>query len=348
MEITGCNKESFFLLKQLILESDSVIVSGHKNSDFDTLGSAYGVFCMVRELGKTACIAINEETSLSTALMDRINADESEGVFITPEQAREVAKANVLSIITDTNRTSLLECPFLFDVCDRSVILDHHQLRSDLTDFPGLFIHNERASSTCEMAAELISYSEMTPSAVLCEALAAGIMLDTRGFTQKITPKTFFVSGSLFAMGADISDTRNLFDCSLEHYRERTKLVLSARMLGDCAIAVAGKNQPRVRVLAPQAANELLTIQGVKASFVVYRAEGETCISARSDGRFDVAAIMEQMGGGGNITMAAAQLAGISRYAAVKRLERVLKSYTDVGKDITFEDGPSNEDESLN
>jgi len=339
LEIAGCNKESFFLLKQLILESDSVIVSGHKNSDFDTLGSAYGVLCLARAFGKTARIVVNGETTLSAPLIGRIRAVEPEDIFITPQKTEELAKANVLSIVTDTNRASLLECPFLFDVCDRSVILDHHQLRSDLTDYSGLFIHNERASSTCEMVAELISYSEMTPSVVLCEALAAGIMLDTRGFTQKITPKTFFVAGSLFAMGADIADTRNLFDCSLQHYRERTKLVLSARMFGDCAIAVAANQQLGVRVLAPQAANELLTIQGVKASFVVYRVEGETCISARSDGRFDVAAIMEQMGGGGNVTMAAAQLTGISKYTAVKRLERVIRAYAESGKDVEDDEG---------
>lgn len=338
MEITGCNKESFSLLKQLILESDSVIVSGHKNSDFDTLGSAYGIFCLVREFGKTARIVVNEETNLAVPLIEKIRNAEPDEIFITPERARELAKAEVLSIVTDTNRASLLECPFLFDACDRSVILDHHQLRCDLTDYPGLFIHNERASSTCEMAAELVSYSEMTPSAVLCEALAAGIMLDTRGFTQKITPRTFFVAGSLFAMGADIADTRNLFDCTLQHYRERTKLVLSAKMTDECAIAVAGRKQPGIRVLAPQAANELLTIKGVKASFVIYRNEGETCISARSDGRIDVAAVMEQMGGGGNTTMAAAQLSDVGKYAAMRRLQQVIKAYTENAKNVTFED----------
>ncbi len=345
MEITGCNKESFFLLKQLILESDSVIVSGHRNSDFDTLGAAYGVFCLVRGLGKNAAIVVNDETNLASAMVEKIKAAEAEQIFITPEHARELAHRDVLAIVTDTNRASLLECPFFFELCDKAVIIDHHQLRSDLTDYPGLFIHNERASSTCEMAAELFSYSEMTPSTVLCEALAAGIMLDTRDFTQKITPKTFFVAGSLFAMGADIAGTRNLFDCSLEHYRERTKLVLSAKMVNDCAIAVAGRNQPGVRVLAPQAANELLTIKGVKASFVIYRGEGETCISARSYGQFDVAAIMEQMDGGGNTTMAATQLPGVGRYAAMRRLERVIKAYTDIGKDI---DNEETEEESSN
>ncbi|HNX13503.1 MAG TPA: DHH family phosphoesterase [Oscillospiraceae bacterium] len=328
MEIAGCSKESFFLLKQLVLESDSVIVSGHKNSDFDTLGSAYGIYSLVREMGKTARIVVNTETNLAVPLIDKIQKAEQSEVFISPEQAGELAKADVLSVITDTNRASLLECPFLFEICERTVIVDHHQLRSDLTDYEGLFIHNERASSTCEMAAELISYSEMTPSTVLCEALAAGIMLDTRNFTQKTTPKTFFVAGSLFAMGADITDTRNLFGCSLDHYRQRTKLVLSAKMLKGCAIAVAGINKPGIRVLAPQAANELLTIKGVKASFVVYRGEGEACISARSDGRLDVAEIMEQLGGGGNSVMAAAQLPGVGRYAAFRRLERVIGAYT--------------------
>lgn len=337
MEITGCSKESFFLFKQLVLESDSVIVSGHKNSDFDTLGSAYGVFSLVREMGKTARIVVNAETNLAVPLIEKIQSAEQGEIFITPQRAGELAKADVLSVITDTNRISLLECPFLFDACGRTVIIDHHQLRSDLTDYPGLFIHNERASSTCEMAAELISYSEMTPSRELCEALAAGIMLDTRDFTQKTTPKTFFVAGSLFAMGADITDTRNLFDCSLDHYRQRTKLVLSARMLSDCAIVVAGRKQPGIRVLAPQAANELLTIKGVKASFVVYKGEGETCISARSDGRLDVAEIMEQMGGGGNTVMAASQLPGVGRYTAVRRLERVIRAYTENAKDITDE-----------
>jgi len=341
LEICGCNKESFFLLKQLITESDSVIVSGHKNSDFDTLGAAYGIYCLARMLGKTARIVVNPETNLADALIEKIQTMESNDkaeVFISPRQAQEFAKPNVLSIVTDTNRVSLLECPFLFDLCERSVIIDHHQLRSDLTDFPGLFIHNEQASSTCEMAAELISYSEMTPSAVLCEALAAGIMLDTRDFTQKITPKTFFVAGSLFAMGADITGTRIMFDCSLDHYRQRTKLVLSARMFHDCSIVIAPMNQLGIRVLAPQAANELLTIKGVKASFVVYRGDGETCISARSDGRIDVATVMEQMGGGGNTTMAAAQLPGVGRYAAVRRLERVIKIYLESEKEDMFEE----------
>jgi c-di-AMP phosphodiesterase-like protein len=344
LEIAGCNKESFFLLKQMILESDSVIVSGHRNSDFDTLGAAYGVFCLVRGLGKNAAIVVNEDTNLAGPMVEKIKAVETAEVFITPERARELAQRDVLAIITDTNRASLLECPFLFDLCDRAVIIDHHQLRSDLTDYSGLFIHNERASSTCEMAAELFSYSEMTPSTVLCEALAAGIMLDTRDFTQKITPKTFFVAGSLFAMGADIAGTRNLFDCSMQHYRERTKLVLSAKMVDDCAIAVARRNQPGVRVLAPQAANELLTIKGVKASFVIYRGEGETCISARSYGQFDVSAIMEQMDGGGNTTMAATQLPGIGRYTAMRRLERVIRAYVEGG------DGKeeTNQDESVN
>ncbi len=342
MEIAGCNKESFFLLKQLILESDSVIVSGHRNSDFDTLGAAYGVLCLVRGLGKSAAIVVNDETNLAGPMIEKIKAAEAEEIFISPERARELAKTDVLSIITDTNRASLLECPFLFDLCGRAVIIDHHQLRSDLTEYSGLFIHNERASSTCEMAAELFSYSEMTPSAVLCEALAAGIMLDTRDFTQKITPKTFFIAGSLFAMGADIAGTRNLFDCSLQHYRERTKLVLSAEMIDGCAIAAARRNQAGVRVLAPQAANELLTIKGVKASFVVYRGEGEICVSARSYGYFDVSAIMEQLGGGGNTTMAAAQLPGASIYKTVRKLERVIRAYAENRREETGEDKASN------
>ncbi len=341
MEIYGCNKDSFLLLKQLIAESESVIVSGHKNSDFDTIGAAYGVFCLVRELGKTVRIAVNQETTLSAPMIERIRSFETGGTFITPQQAEAMAKPDTLSIVTDTNRATLLECPFLFDLCGRSVIIDHHQLRSDLTDFPGLFIHNEHASSTCEMAAELISFSEMTPSAALCEALAAGIMLDTRDFTQKITPKTFFVAGSLFAMGADISRARNMFDCSLDHYRQRTKLVLSAKTIHDCALVIAPLRQPGIRVLAPQAANELLTIKGVKASFVIFRSENETCVSARSDGRFDVAAIMEQMGGGGNTAMAAAQLKGVGRFAASRRLERVINAYIQNGNSGMFEDDSS-------
>ncbi len=327
MENCVCDKACLERLCQLIKSADGVIVSGHRGSDFDTIGSAYGFCLLARSLGKPAFVTTHRTTTVSGPLIDCLNRDTQE--VLTPQQAEGLVTPGWIALITDTNRKQLLDCPKLINRCRQTVIFDHHRRTTDLTDREGLFFCEEFRSSCSEMAAIMLNLADVDIPVAAANALLAGMMLDTGRFTQKTNSETLAIASRLCAAGADPSLAYDLFDCDLRHYRDRSRIVNGAKITDGAAIAVVRGRVDEIRVVASQAANELLTIRGVTVSFVVYRHQGLICISARSGTAVDVSEIMESMGGGGNRTMAAAQLTDIPLWKVTRRLRAEIAQYRD-------------------
>lgn len=325
MNIRGCDKTAYDEFVSLVADCGGVVISGHKNSDFDTIGACYGVYCLVKSLGKPAYVRTDLSTSLAGRLISHINDNDPDNPLRDGRSAELIKEDNLLFVLVDTNRLSLVEYPSLLQSAEHLVIIDHHQLYSELSGKDGLFIHEQNFSSACEIIAKLFSLSErniLTP--LLGEALWSGIMLDTKSFTQKVSENTFYTVGALCELGARQEVISDFFDFSLEHYRERAKIVCAANIRDGYAISVAKGADSGVRIIGPQAANELLNITGVKASFVFYSYEDVLHISARSSGELDISKIMEKMGGGGNRSMAAAQLPGAKMTTQIRKLRRIL------------------------
>ena len=333
LKVCGCDANGLEKLIELINGSKTVLITGHRNSDFDAVGAGYGIYLLARSLGKPCAIVCDEPTTLSAPLPELIVRQEGEGAVISP---REVAQADLsgrLTVLMDTNRASILECDEAVMNCRSLAIIDHHRIGNELTDGNGIFIHEPGYSSCSEIVARLyeLGNAEFTP--LLCSALMAGIMLDTRDFSQKASAQTFFVTGRLAERGADMAMVRDFFDCSRQHYSQRAHIVTSAQMHGAYAVSRTSITGPTIRTLAPQAANELLTIEGVAAAFVIFKYSGATHISARSDGRVDVSEIMARFGGGGTRSMAAAQLGGMPTFAAKAKLLSYIDDYREKNPD---------------
>ena len=297
-------------LKKMILGSDDVLIMGHSFSDMDSFGSALALCKTVRGLKKHANIVIDRENTLSSALIDYVaKLDTYSDYMISPTDALRKIGTNTLLIIVDTHRKVTVECPELYDKARITVVIDHHRKATDCIDNALLFYHDPSASSACEMVAELIEYIGASfVGRVEAEVLLAGIMLDTRNFVMRTSSRTFESLAFLRSQGADPVEVKRFFADSMETYKFRSQIVSRAQLYGDCAISYTLGNNAEIRMAAAQAADELLTISGVGASFVMYGGEGDVNISARSYGSLNVQLVMEQLGGGGHQTMAAVQL----------------------------------------
>lgn len=295
-------------LRKLILSSDNVLIMGHRFADLDSFGSAFGLYQAVRSLDKPAAVAITTEQALCGNLIDYVRENGSPDCVIEPDEALERVTKKTLLIITDTHRRNFLDCPELFDKCDTVVVIDHHRKTVDYIDNAIIFYHEPYASSASEMVSELLPYLGTKVGKIGAEALLSGIMLDTRNFVLHTGVRTFEASAYLRGCGANPVTVKHFFRGSINTYKEKSSIISAARLYGDCAISVCDDDNEDVRISSAQAADELLNISGVNASFVIFTAGGVTNISARSYGEINVQLIMEQLGGGGHLTMAAAQL----------------------------------------
>lgn len=321
-------------LIQLVESSDSVYIMGHKFSDLDSVGSSVGLACAVRNLGYTAYVAVDSLASLSTQLIDRIKSaeDPKSRLFMSPNDAVESISDDSLLIITDTHNPLMLESPQLHSKAKKVVIIDHHRKMVNYIDNSIIFYHEPYASSASEMVTELLNYfgNAGKITALQAEALLAGIMLDTKNFTIKTGVRTFEAAAFLRKLGADTVNVKGLFANSLESYRQRAALVSKAEIYKRCAIATTTIFSPDMRLIAPQAADELLGIENVDASFVYYRSSNdEIYVSARSLGAMNVQLVMEHLGGGGHQTMAGAQLRGITVEEAGDMVKKAIDNYYD-------------------
>ena len=290
--------------------SSNVLIMGHRNADLDALGASVGVAMICKALGKDAKIVMSSETTLAMPLAKHLIANGLDDLLVEPEDSKEYISSGTLLIVVDTHRQSFLEYPELFDMVQKVIVIDHHRKAADYISKSVIFYHEPNASSTSEMVAELIQYVpfDVNISKTCAEALMSGITLDSKNFVMKTGVRTFEAAAYLRSLGADTVTVKQLFANSMETQKAKSEIVKSASMYGEYAIGVVDFIADDVRVVAGQAADELLNIDGVSATFVLYSTGNCINISARSYGEVNVQVIMEELNGGGHQTMAAAQL----------------------------------------
>ncbi|MBQ8765491.1 MAG: DHH family phosphoesterase [Clostridia bacterium] len=297
-------------IKETIKASDNVLIMGHRFADLDSLGSSVGMAMICEALNKDAKIVMSSKTTLAMPLAKYMIANNMDDLLIEPEDVDEYLSPRTLLIIVDTHRKSFLEYPELFDLVEKVVVIDHHRKTVDHINKAVIFYHEPNASSASEMVTELIQYINIDVSVptVCAEALMSGITLDTKNFVMKTGVRTFEAAAYLRSLGADTVAVKQLFSNSMKTQKAKSEVVKNAAMYNDSAIGVVDFESDDVRIVASQAADELLNIDGVHGSFVVYKTGNIINISARSYGEINVQLVMEELGGGGHLTMAAAQL----------------------------------------
>lgn len=291
--------------------SDTVFIMGHKSSDLDSVGSSIGIWSAVTKgLNKPAYLVINRAQSLAGPLIDSIDAaSEGKKIFITPAEAVSMVTPKSMLIVADTHSQDFVESTELLNAVSRIVVIDHHRMMVKHISNAVIFYHEPYASSTSEMVTELVQYiSESALTRLEAEALLAGIMLDTKNFVFKTGVRTFEASAYLRRRGADTIEVKRMFSNTIGTYKAKYRLVSGADIRHNFAITCAKEEFPDIRIASAQAADELLSIQGVDASFVIFPTSGVVNISARSLGDVNVQVIMEKMGGGGHLTMAGTQI----------------------------------------
>lgn len=299
-------------LSELIAQSSSVFVMGHKMADLDALGAAAGVCCLCRSKGKKANIVIHPEINAAQTLLEQLKPMvEYEDSFITGEEALLKADAKSLLIVVDTNRPDQVENKALLESIRSVVVIDHHRRAADYIEQPVLNLHEPFASSASELVTELLQYA-VEPSDILpqeANALLAGLVLDTKNFSVRTSSRSFEAAAFLRKTGADTIEVKKLFKNDLPSTVARYRIIQNARLYRS-TIAIAALDYTATRTIAAQAADELLNISGIEASFVLYPQEDVTIISARSIGEANVQVILEPLGGGGNASTAGAQIRG--------------------------------------
>ncbi len=318
-------------ISRAIADCDKIYIMGHRFSDLDCLGAAIGFQCiMEKSFRRFSKVVVNKETSMAKQLISYTEERLSENIFITPDEAIRGITPRTLLIIVDTHIKSSVESRELYEKCKRVIVIDHHRKAVNYIDNALVFCHEPSASSASEMCSEIISYlDDKSLGYVQADALLAGIMLDTKNFVIKTGVRTFEAAAYLRKKGANTLTVKEMFSDSIETYREKVDIVCKAKTYRACAISTSEKKSSDVRLAAAQAADEMLTLQGVNASFVIFEDNNKINISARSYGRINVQIIMEQLGGGGHQTMAAAQLENTTKIEAHQKLIDVIDSVLD-------------------
>lgn len=309
-------------LAELIEGNDKIFIMGHRFGDLDSAGSSVGLCGAIRKLGKESYVVIDPHKNLAKQLINHIKTNDIKDMFLSPEDALNFIGEKTLLIIVDTHNPDFVDSKELYEKCKHVVVIDHHRKMVNFIDKAVIFYHEPYASSASEMVTELIQYfgENLKISAPEAEALLAGIMLDTKNFVMRTGVRTFEAAAFLRKLGADTVAVRNLFSSSIETYQQKSRLVANAELYHNCAIATSDIKAEEIRMAAPQAADELLGISGVSASFVLFELNGVVNVSARSLGNFNVQVIMEKLGGGGHQTMAGVQLEGVSLESARQSL----------------------------
>lgn len=316
-------------LNDHIENASSVYIMGHAYSDFDCLGAAVGVAAIARACGKTAHIVLNRKTTLAMPLVKMLESGGAQVGFLSPERAADAADPDALLVITDTMRKNLVEAPALLERGLRTVIIDHHRMTVDHIENAALLFHEPYASSACEMVTELVQYAPSKPKLTQTEAqaLLSGILLDTKNFSLRVGVRTFEAAAFLRDRKTDTVAVKKLFAGTIEENVGVSRIMAAAKFYKNYCIAVAEEQLPEMRLLCSKAADELLNIENVDASFVVYENNGAVNISARSFGKVNVQLIMERLGGGGHQSMAACQLPGETAEKATEQLRAAINAY---------------------
>ena len=322
-------------LVKLIKEADHVVIMGHRMSDLDAIGAAEGVLRICKICDVPAVIAVKRDATLASTLINALCEAGQKDDFIDPKDALPIVSRRTLCVVVDTYQLGLVESREILEKCGKVAVIDHHRKGVGFIEKADLVCHEPYSSSASELVTELLQYvgsRENKPNRVEAEGLLAGIMLDTQDFTLHTGVRTFEAAAALRRYGAETERVRQLFDVSMVEYNAKADLVEAAQMYKGCAISISGGVPPEARVAVAQAANDLLRIQGVEASFVAVQAGQGVNISARSLGAVNVQVIMESLGGGGHQTMAAAQLKHIDPEAARARIQTAIDQYRESQK----------------
>ena len=316
-------------LGDLIADATQVYVMGHEYADMDAVGAAAGICCAARKRGKKAQIVIDLDNNNAQPLVRKLRAaPEYDGVFISGPDAFLHAQPGALLVVVDTNRPDMVENRQLLDSCNRVAVIDHHRRAATYIENAALNFHEPYASSASELVTELLQYMVEGRDLlrVEAEALLAGIVLDTKNFMMRTGGRTFEAAAFLRRAGAETSEVRRYFQSDLPSMIQRYDIIREAKLYhGDIAIAVVTKEVPRVT--AAKAADDLLTLQGVQASIVLYRAGEGTSMSGRSLGEINVQVILERLGGGGNSTTAGGHVPGSEPETVYQRLIAAIDAY---------------------
>lgn len=298
-------------LRELIEHSSAVFVTGHKNSDADSFGASVAVCKMANLLGKKGFIVLNECQGVTKRLMDELKTEEIyKEAFISETAALQLNLSDALLVIVDTHNPQYVDAPKLMDEIRDKVLIDHHRRGPNYIDRPTLTYHEPYASSTCEMVTEVFQYIKDGAKLTSKEAQAvySGIVLDTKNFSMKTGVRTFEAASFLRRMGVDTVNIKRIFQNDMSMYIKRAKIVSNAERYKDkIAISAWDENEENANVIASQAADELLNISDIKASFVICKNGDNVLVSGRSLGEYNVQVVLEKIGGGGHMTIAGAQ-----------------------------------------
>ena len=318
-------------LENLIKDASKVMIMGHTNPDIDSMGSSMGIYRLVRSLGKKAYILDSNDTNTLKSFKESLSKEpEYEDILITKEVAEENIDKETLVVIVDTHKSTYVEAPELLKRTDKIVIIDHHRRSTDYIENATLIFQEVYASSAAELVTELLQYAEVKVDlkTIEAESLYAGIMMDTKNFTFKTGVRTFEAAAYLRKCGVNIIRVKKWFQSNLDTFNKIAGIVKKAEIVNNTiAIAVYEKKDKEASLICAKTADELLTISDITASFVLGNTGNKICISGRSIGDINVQVILEKLGGGGHITLAGAQVEGMTMEETKQELINRINEY---------------------
>ena len=325
-------------LREIITSKDMVLVMGHRMPDVDSFGAAVGIYRISQALRRKAHIVLNDVSPAIAPMVElfRNNPEYEQDMIINNQTAIEAANSNCVLVVVDVNKPSITECPDLLRFCKSVVVLDHHRQGTETIENATLSYVEPYASSACEMVSEILQYTydNIKIHTEEADCMYSGIMIDTNNFMTKTGVRTFEAAAFLRRNGADVTRVRKLFREDALEYKARADAVSQAEIYKQYfAISICTADElPSPTVIGAQAANELLNIRGIKASFVLTDYQGKIYISARSIDEVNVQVVMERMGGGGHMSTAACQMEGVGIIEAIGVLKRTIDSMLESGE----------------
>ena len=318
-------------LKEIVSQSNTVYIMGHKYPDLDAMGAAVGIYDICKSLKKETYIVLDSVNESIDEFVNRLNKNEYyKGLFITKEEAIKSCTKDTLVVVVDTHRPSYTECEELLNISKKIAVIDHHRKGVESIQDTVLAFHEIYVSSTCEMVTEIVQYLEedVKINKLTAEGLLAGINLDTKFFAFKTGVRTFEAASYLKKAGADTTEVKKLFRTTVEDFKVKAEIISNTKIIDNrICISYARKHTDNINVVIAQAADELLTVKNIEASFILGEKNDTVFISARSLGKINVHVLMEKLGGGGHMDIAGAQIEGVSIQEAYTIVHRIIEDY---------------------
>ena len=318
-------------LKELVSQSNTIYIMGHKYPDLDAMGSAVGIYDICKSLKKETHIVLDSVNESIDEFVSRLSKNEYyKDLFISTDEAIKSCTRDTLVIVVDTHRPSYTECEELLSISKKIAVIDHHRKGVESIQETVLSFHEIYVSSTCEMVTEVVQYLEddVKINKLTAEGLLAGINLDTKFFAFKTGVRTFEAASYLRKAGADTTEVKKLFRTNVEDFKAKAEIISNTKIIDDrICISYARTHTDNMNVVIAQAADELLTVKKIEASFILGEKDGTIFISARSLGKINVHVLMEKIGGGGHMDIAGAQLEGMSIGEAYTIVHRIIEEY---------------------